>query len=53
LNSFQGLEQFDSAFEFKSQDDTQISEQKWSEFPTLEIRDSFMVLMVDILGYVF
>ena len=43
-----GLEQFDSPFEFK--DDSEA--QNWENFPTLEIRDCFVVLMADILGHV-
>lgn len=44
-----GLEQFDSAFEFQSFDPDGNS-LKWDEFPTLEIRDAFIVLMIEILG---
>lgn len=45
-----GLEEFDSAFDFVSQDDSQISTKKWEDFPTLGIRDAFMVFMIDLLG---
>ena len=45
-----GLEVFDSAFEFQVVDDSSISSRKWAKFPTLEIRDAFMVFMIDLLG---
>eukprot|EP01034_Spumella_vulgaris_P022474 gene22474-28602_t len=45
-----GFEEFDSAFDFQSQDDSQVTAKKWEEFPTLEIRDAFMVFLVDFLG---
>ena len=43
-----GFEEFDSAFDFQSQND-QISSIKWENFPTFDIRDSFMVLHNQIL----
>jgi hypothetical protein len=45
-----GFEEFDSAFDFQSQDDSQVTASKWEQFPTLEVRDAFMVFMVDFLG---
>lgn len=45
-----GLEEFDSAFDFVSQDDAQVSTKKWEDFPTLNLRDAFMVFMIDLLG---
>ncbi len=46
-----GLEQFDSAFEFQNfSPDGTTDTRRWEDFPTLEIRDSFMALMIDILG---
>ena len=46
-----GLEIFDSAFEFQSLDNrSNISTSKWANFPTLEVRDAFMVFMIDLLG---
>ena len=46
-----GLEIFDSAFEFQSLDNSStISARKWANFPTLEVRDAFMVFMIDLLG---
>jgi hypothetical protein len=45
-----GFEEFDSAFDFQSQDDSQVTAVKWEQFPTLEVRDAFMVFMVDFLG---
>jgi hypothetical protein len=44
-----GLEQFDSAFEFQSFDH-EGNTKNWDEFPTLEIRDAFLVLMIEVLG---
>lgn len=58
-----GLEEFDSAFDFvtthaaadmdsvhdqSSRSSTQVK--SWDEFPTLELRDSFMSFMIDMLG---
>jgi hypothetical protein len=45
-----GLEEFDSAFDFQSQDEHQISTLKWESFPTLLIRDAFLVFMIELLG---
>ena len=44
-----GLEIFDSAFEFQLADGA-ISSKQWDKFPTLEVRDAFMVFMIDLLG---
>ena len=53
-----GLEKFDSAFEFQTLDEgpghgpssSSSSSAACGEFPTLELRDSFMVFMADVLG---
>lgn len=45
-----GLEIFDSAFEFHLADATNVSSAKWAKFPTLDIRDAFMVFLIDLLG---
>lgn len=47
-----GRKHFDSVFDFHGEIDEgeEISMKEWKKFPTLDIRDSFMVLMVDILG---
>ena len=45
-----GLEIFDSAFEFHSLDESNISASQWARFPTLDVRDAFMVFMIDLLG---
>jgi hypothetical protein len=50
-----GLEEFDSAFDFQSHnvegdDSTSVSAKKWEQFPTLDVRDAFLSLMIDILG---
>lgn len=50
-----GLDRFDSAFDFQSYEDIQepaaaVSAEQWEKFPTLEIRDSFMSFMADLLG---
>ena len=45
-----GLEEFDSAFDFTSQDESRITLKKWEDFPTLDIRDAFMVFMIDLIG---
>jgi hypothetical protein len=42
------LDQFDSAFEFHLPEAS--GKVDWGRFPTLVIRDSFMVFMVDMLG---
>jgi len=47
-----GRKHFDSVFDFHGEIDEseEISMKEWKKFPTLDIRDSFMVLMIDILG---
>ena len=45
-----GLDEFDSAFDFVSQDESRVSSKKWDQFPTIELRDAFLVFMIDILG---
>lgn len=45
-----GLEEFDSAFDFQSPDEGKVTAQMWRDFPTLVIRDAFMVFMIDLLG---
>lgn len=46
-----GLEQFDSAFEFQTRESNVLmSGLTWNDFPTLHIRDYFLVFMIDILG---
>jgi hypothetical protein len=46
-----GLEEFDSAFDFQANpEDGGVTPKKWEEFPTMEIRDSFMSFMGDLLG---
>lgn len=48
-----GLDQFDSPFEIHGDTAIDAREGKnWDNFPTLEIRDAFVVLMADILGNV-
>ena len=44
-----GLEVHDSAFEFHIADGA-ITSKQWERFPTLEVRDAFMVFMIDLLG---
>ncbi len=44
------LEQFDSAFDFFPYVEGDITEAQWERFPTSELRDAFMVYMIDILG---
>eukprot|EP00605_Chrysophyceae_sp_TOSAG23-4_P000418 GSChrysophyteH1.ASY1.ANO1.474.1 assembled CDS len=47
-----GLEQFDSAFDMKPQVTAEENRStRWDSFPTLEVRDSFLVFMVDVLGF--
>ena len=43
-----GLDKFDSAFEFQTLDES--PSHSTSDFPTLELRDAFMVFMADVLG---
>eukprot|EP00981_Chlorochromonas_danica_P011325 scaffold3873_cov177-Ochromonas_danica.AAC.5 len=45
-----GLEEFDSAFDFQGSEENAIPREKWNAFPTLELRDSFMSFMIDLLG---
>jgi hypothetical protein len=46
-----GLSHFDSAFDYKSLDADQLpAGRKWTDFPTLEVRDVFLVFMCEILG---
>lgn len=45
-----GLEIFDSAFEFHSLDESNVSASQWARFPTLDVRDAFMVFMIDLFG---
>lgn len=45
-----GLEEMDSAFDFQDDSEDAISREKWDAFPTLEMRDSFMSFMIDLLG---
>lgn len=45
-----GLEEFDSAFDFQTSEDNAIPREKWDEFPSLELRDSFMSFIIDVLG---
>lgn len=46
-----GLIQFDSAFDYKSFDENILpGGRKWSDFPTLEVRDAFLIFMCEILG---
>lgn len=44
------LEQFDSAFDFFPYVEGDITEAQWDRFPTAELRDAFMVYMIDVLG---
>ena len=44
------LEQFDSAFDSVPYVEGDITEAQWERFPTSELRDAFMVYMIDILG---
>lgn len=45
-----GLEEMDSAFDFQDDSEDAISREKWEAFPTLDMRDSFMSFMIDLLG---
>jgi hypothetical protein len=46
-----GLEQFDSAFDMKPQITAEENRSAtWDSFPTMELRDSFLVFMMDVLG---